>query len=158
MRVFRLAYTGDFLNDQGESAYGDLGLAPLDAAPFVQYHVLHRQAPRSNDATYWQQLYSMQVEPDELCGLNAVVVLRPSVRREAIAAAADELVVIGRSSAGYDKINVEACTEHDVALFNVPMALNHATGSTALMFMLALAKRLPQQERLGARAGGICRA
>ena len=53
--------------------------------------------------------------------------------------------------AGYDKIDVEACTEHDVALFNVPLALNHATGSTALMFMLALAKRLPQQERLARR-------
>jgi phosphoglycerate dehydrogenase-like enzyme len=33
-------------------------------------------------------------------------------------------------------------------LFNAPLALNHATASTALLFMLALAKRLPQQERL----------
>ncbi len=110
------------------------------------------RAPRPGDASYWQQLYSMRVEPDELRGLNAIVVLRPSIKREAIAAAADELVVIGRSGAGYDKIDVEACTEHDVALFNVPLALNHATGSTALMFMLALAKRLSEQERL-ARLG-----
>src|SRR5262249_28222849 len=54
--------------------------------------------------------------------------------------------------AGYDKIDVAACTEHDIALFNAPMALNHSTASSALLFMLALAKRLPEQERI-TRAG-----
>jgi len=60
--------------------------------------------------------------------------------------------VIGRSGAGYDKVDVAACTENDVALFNAPMALNHSTASSALLFMLALAKRLPAQERM-TRAG-----
>src|SRR5262249_23872903 len=58
------------------------------------------------------------------------------------------LVVIGRSGAGYDKIDLAACTEHGVAVFNAPMALNHSTASSALLFMLALAKRLPDQERV----------
>ena len=61
-------------------------------------------------------------------------------------------MVIGRSGAGYDKIDVAACTEHGVALFNVPLALNHPTASAALLLMLALVKRLPQQEKV-ARAG-----
>jgi phosphoglycerate dehydrogenase-like enzyme len=43
---------------------------------------------------------------------------------------------------------VAACTENDVAVFNVPFALNHSTASSALMFMLALAKKLPQQDRV----------
>ena len=59
-----------------------------------------------------------------------------------------DLVVIGRSGAGYDKIDLAACTEHGVAVFNAPMALNHSTASSALLFMLALAKRLPDQERV----------
>src|SRR5207244_10342626 len=42
--------------------------------------------------------------------------------------------------------------EHDVVLFNVPTVLNHSTASTALLFILALAKRLPEQER-ATRAG-----
>ena len=57
-------------------------------------------------------------------------------------------MVIGRSGTGYDKIDLEACTEHGVAVFNAPMALNHPTASSALLFMLALAKRLFEQERL----------
>jgi phosphoglycerate dehydrogenase-like enzyme len=39
-------------------------------------------------------------------------------------ARAADLVVIGRSGAGYDKVDVAACTENDVALFNAP-ALTH---------------------------------
>ena len=61
-------------------------------------------------------------------------------------------MVIGRSGAGYDKIDLAACTDHDVAVFNAPLALNHSTAASALLFMLALAKRLPEQERI-ARQG-----
>ena len=35
-----------------------------------------------------------------------------------------------------------------MAVFNAPTALNHSTASAALLFMLALAKRLPDQERI----------
>ena len=45
-----------------------------------------------------------------------------------------------------------ACTDNDVAVFNVPHALNHSTASTALLYMLALAKRLKEQEQV-AREG-----
>ena len=37
-------------------------------------------------------------------------------------------------------------------LFNAPIGLHHATASSALLFMLALAKRLPEQQRV-ARTG-----
>ena len=156
MRTFRLAFTGDYLNEDGASAYGDLGLAALEEAGCIQFHFLTRQAPRAGDLGYWRSFYSMEVTPEDVRGLDGLVVLRPSVKRETLEEASD-LVVIGRSGAGYDKIDVEACTDHGVALFNVPFALDHATASTALMFMLALSKRLPQQERLAPPAAGTCR-
>jgi phosphoglycerate dehydrogenase-like enzyme len=56
--------------------------------------------------------------------------------------------VIGRSGAGYDKVDLAACTENDVAVFNAPRALDHSTASTALLFLLALAKKLKAQERI----------
>jgi phosphoglycerate dehydrogenase-like enzyme len=62
------------------------------------------------------------------------------------------LVVIGRAGVGTDKIDLAACTEHDVAVFNAPDSLTHSTASAALLLMLALAKRLPGQERM-ARSG-----
>jgi phosphoglycerate dehydrogenase-like enzyme len=151
MRPFRVAYTGDFLNEDGTLAYGDMSLSLLRDQPFIQYRVLTDLAPQPGDRGYWQRFYSLEVKPEHVADLDGLVVLRPKVQRETLASAPD-LVAIGRSGAGYDKVDVAACTDHGVALFNVPMALNHSTAATALLFMLALAKRLPEQERI-ARAG-----
>jgi phosphoglycerate dehydrogenase-like enzyme len=147
-----VALTGDFLNEAGVPAYGDAGLPLLERCPWVRHHFLRDQAPRADDPGYWEHFYSLEVRPEHLAGVDGLIVLRPWVTRGTFAGGAEDLVVIGRSGAGYDKIDVAACTANDVALFNAPLALNHSTASSALLFMLALAKRLPQQERV-ARSG-----
>src|SRR5262249_28717835 len=115
------------------------------------YHFIREQAPRPDDPGYWQRFYSLEVKPEHIADVDGLVVLRPWVKRGTFARGAGDLVVIGRSGAGYDKIDVAACTENDVALFTAPLALNHSTASSALLFMLALAKRLPEQERVARR-------
>jgi phosphoglycerate dehydrogenase-like enzyme len=152
LRIFRVALTGDFLNASGSLANGDAGLSRLAAAPFIRYGFLADLAPRPGDASYWSRLYSLEVTPEHIQDVDGLIVLRPWVKRAAFAHGAERLVVIGRSGAGYDKIDLAACTEHGVAVFNAPLALNHSTASAALLFMLALAKRLPEQERV-VRAG-----
>jgi phosphoglycerate dehydrogenase-like enzyme len=148
MRKFRIALTGDFLNDQGAIAYGDLSLSLWEEKPFIQYHFLKNLSPRPGDASYWSRIYSLEITPEHIDGIDGLVVLRPWVKRSAFAHGAKDLVVIGRSGTGYDKIDLTACTENDVALFNAPDALRHSTASSALLFMLALAKRLPEHERI----------
>jgi phosphoglycerate dehydrogenase-like enzyme len=140
--------TGDFLDESGAVAYGDIGLDLLGARPDVRWHFVTDLAPRPGDRAYWDRLYSLVVEPEHIRGVDGLVVLRPWVKRSTFADGAENLVVIGRSGAGYDKIDLAACTEHGVAVFNAPMALNHPTASSALLFMLALAKRLPDHERV----------
>src|SRR5262249_335614 len=152
MRLFRVAFTGDFLNERGIYAYGENSLGLLDGCPFLRYHFLKDLAPRPNEPDYWQRFYCLEVTAEHVGDLDGLVVLRPWVKRSTFANGAGDLVVIGRSGAGYDKIDVDACTNNDVAVFNVPHALDHATASTALMFMLALAKRLKEQEQV-ARQG-----
>jgi phosphoglycerate dehydrogenase-like enzyme len=152
VRIFQVALTGDFLDEAGRPAYGDAGLDLLSSCPFLRYRYLTEQAPRPGDADYWRRFYSLEVTPEQVAGLNGLVVLRPWLKRAAIARGAGDLVVVGRSGAGYDKIDVAACTEHGIALFNVPLALNHPTASAALLLLLALAKRLPQQQSV-ARSG-----
>ncbi|MDB5349938.1 MAG: Glyoxylate reductase [Planctomycetota bacterium] len=148
MRPFRIALTGDFLDDRGQSAYGSLGLPLLDARPDVAYRFLRDQAPQAGDPSYWRRFYSMQLKPEHVENSDGLIVLRPSVNRATFARGAADLVVIGRSGAGYDKIDVDACTENDVALFNAPDALTHPTASSALLFMLALAKKMRGQETI----------
>jgi phosphoglycerate dehydrogenase-like enzyme len=148
LRIFRVALTGDFLDATGTIAYGDIGLSLWQDAPFLHHHFLLEHAPRKDDTSYWSRFYSMRVEPEHLAGVNGLVVLRPWVQRDTFADGARDLVVIGRSGAGYDKIDVASCTDNNVALFNAPLALNHPTASAALLLMLALAKRLRAQEKI----------
>lgn len=151
MTPFRIALTGDFLDDSEQPAYGDLGLPLLASNPRIRYHFLLDQSP-ANDAGFWDKLYSLEVRPQHIANVEGLIVLRPWVTKATFAEGAATLVVIGRSGAGHDKIDVDACTQNDVALFNAPLGLHHATASSALLFMLALAKRLPEQERV-ARSG-----
>jgi phosphoglycerate dehydrogenase-like enzyme len=140
--------TGDFLDATGKVAQGDAGLPLLEGVPYVEHQFIREQAPAPDDPSYWDRFYSLEVTAEQIRRVNGLVVLRPYVTARTFARGADDLVVVGRSGAGYDKIDVAACTAHDVALFNAPHALNHPTASAALLLMLALAKRLPWQERI----------
>jgi phosphoglycerate dehydrogenase-like enzyme len=148
LQPFRVAFTGDFLDASGASAYGDVGLERLTSQPHLRAHFLTDLAPKPGDSGYWTRLYALQVDAAHIADIDGLVVLRPWVTRKTFAEGAHRLVVIGRSGAGYDKIDLAACTEHGVAVFNAPMALNHSTASSALLFMLALAKRMKVQERI----------
>jgi phosphoglycerate dehydrogenase-like enzyme len=148
MRTFRIAYTGDFLNPEGKPAHGDVGTSEFDAVPFIQYHFIKELAPNPDDPTYYDRLYSLEVKPEYIEDVDALIVLRPWIKPEVFANGADNLTVIGRFGVGYDKIDADALTANDVALFNAPDALTHSTGSSAFLFMLALSKRLKDQERI----------
>ncbi len=148
MTPFRIRYTGDYLNERGEPALPDLALDLYRDEPAIRYDFLRDQSPQPGQHDYWDRLYSLEVQPHHLEQANGLVIFRPWVRASAFANGAESLVVIGRAGAGYDKIDLEACTRHGVAVFNAPDTLTHSTASSAFLFILALAKRLPEQQRL----------
>jgi phosphoglycerate dehydrogenase-like enzyme len=150
LRTFEIRLSGDMLNEQGEPANGYFGQDIFQSAPFVHYAFLHDQAP--HDPSYWDRLYSLEMEPHHIADAHGLVIIRPYVRASLFARGAENLVVIGRAGVGTDKIDMRACTENDVAVFNAPESLTHSTASAAMVFILALAKRLPAQERM-ARSG-----
>ncbi len=124
----------------------------LSGRPDIRWHFINDLAPRADDSGYWSRLYSLELSPAHIKDVDGLIVLRPWVTKRTFASGAGDLCVIGRSGAGYDKIDLEACTENGVAVFNAPLALNHSTASSALLFMLALSKRLFEQDRT-TRAG-----
>ena len=152
MRVFKVLFSGDYLDENGDVAWKDTGFDRLHNIPFIQTGFLTDQKPQPNDPSYSDRLYSLEVTPRHVADANGIVVCRPWVKASAFSRGAENLVVIGRAGAGYDKIDLEACTANDVLVFNSPHSLVHSTASAALLFILALAKRLPEHERM-ARSG-----
>jgi phosphoglycerate dehydrogenase-like enzyme len=133
-KTFRVAFTRDYLNDSGEVAYGDLGLSRLDESPQVEYHFLDE--------------YRDPVTPEQIKSVDALSIIYPHVTQETFAEGAERLTVVGRCGAGYDRIDLEACTAAGVALVNAPNALRFPAASAALMFILVLSKRLWELDRL----------
>lgn len=131
---FSVGFTRDFLNDAGQLAYGDIGLALLDQSPLVTYRFLDR--------------YSELVTPEQIADVDALVLIYPYVKPETFARGAERLAFVGRCGVGYDRIDVAACTAADVALLNAPQAMRLPTASASLTLMLALSKRLMELDRL----------
>ena len=148
MAHFKVFYTGDYLNEEGGLSVPDIRLGLYKNQTLIQHDFLRDQSPRPGEKGYWDRLYSLEIQPQHVAQANGIVIFRPWVKASAFTSGAENLVVIGRAGAGYDKIDLNACTANDVAVFNCPDTLTHSTASAAFLFILALAKRLPEQERL----------
>ena len=148
MPAFKLFFTGDYLDEKGTVKYGDIGLDTLAGSGYVETGFFLDQKPVPGDSTYWDRLYSLEIKPEHVAEANGIVVFRPWVKASAFANGAENLVVLARAGAGYDKIDISACTANDVVLFNAPDTLTHSTASAAFTLMFALAKKLLEQARL----------
>ena len=60
----------------------------------------------------------------------------------------DRLAIIARWGAGYDMVDVPACTEASVLLAITPEGVRKPVAEAILTFFLALAKKLPQKDKL----------
>src|SRR5689334_12780691 len=100
--TFDVALTGDFYDAAGQPKYADLGLGVFDGHPHVRVQPFkeHRKV----------------IGPDQLQGVNGIIVLTPAVTRESVANA-DDLLAVGRFGVGYDAVDVKACTDADVVAF-----------------------------------------
>jgi phosphoglycerate dehydrogenase-like enzyme len=147
MSVFNLFFTGDYLNEAGQLV-ADVSLDRLMATGYIKADFLRDQTPTPGDSAYWDRLYSLEIKPEHVAKANGIVIFRPWVKASAFANGAKDLVVLARAGVGYDKIDITACTENDVLVFNAPDTLTHSTASAALTLMLMLAKKVPQQQEL----------
>jgi phosphoglycerate dehydrogenase-like enzyme len=125
---FQAAFTRDYVDDTGQLTYGDVGLHLLDESSLIEYRFL--------------QEYHQVVTPEQIADVDGLFVHYPHVTRQTFAQGAGRLTVVARCGAGYDRIDVQACTQADVALTNAPNALRFPSASSALMFILVLAKQL----------------
>lgn len=56
------------------------------------------------------------------------------------------LLAVGNVAVGYDNIDIQACTEHGVAVLNTPHVLDETTADLAFALMLAVARRVVEAD------------
>jgi phosphoglycerate dehydrogenase-like enzyme len=139
--MFRVGLTRDFLNPDGTPAFGDIGLALLDAAPGVEWEYLAEN--------------TRELRADQIRDFDALAVLAPRVTAATLEGA-ERLALIARYGVGYDSVDVAACTRHGVLLTITPDGVRRPMATVVLTYLLALSHRLLEQDRL-TRAGGWAR-
>lgn len=134
---YRVAISPDLFAADGSSVLGDVRLDLLDNAPGVEWRSL---GPVGRELT-----------ADDLRGLDALALFGQKVT-DASLQGNDRLAIVARIGVGYDNVDVAACTRHGVMLTITPGAVRRPMALANLTFLLALAHRLLEQDRL-IRAG-----
>src|SRR5436190_12153856 len=101
--------------------------------------------PRDNFLT------EQQMSEEELLGqlpgcVASLAGSEPYTRAVIAKAAAAGLKVIARAGVGYDAVDLEAATDHGVAVCYAPGTNQEAVAEHAFMLMLALTRRLREQD------------
>ena len=132
-RTFRVALTGDFRREDGQPAFRDVGLNTLGAVPGVEVRYFSEHRP--------------EVAPEQLAGINGVIVLTPRVTATSLLNTPD-LLAAGRFGVGYDTVDVAACTAADVLLFIAAGAVDRPVAEATVGWMLALSHHLRTKDAL----------
>jgi D-3-phosphoglycerate dehydrogenase len=130
---FRVGVTRDFIRPNGELGFGGAGVRLLEQAPGIEVTFLPE--------------HGKELRPEEIAGFDALGVLGPRVTPETLKGN-ERLALVARFGVGYDNIDIPACTDCGVFLTITPEAVQRPMAVVNLTFMLALAGRLMEQDKL----------
>ena len=131
--LFRVALTADFYNERGQLNYPDVGLDQFANAPRIDVGQFRQHHP--------------EIAPEQLAGIQGVMVLAPRVTAQSLSQAQD-LLAITRFGVGYDSVDVAACTAADVVLCITAGAVDHSVAEATVGWMLALSHHMRVKDRL----------
>src|SRR5262245_58805020 len=122
--------TADF-HSEGKLLFKEIGLRLLEEAG-VRYHFLERREP--------------VLSPAVLEDIDGLICLAPRITSESLANTR-RLLAVARFGVGYDTVDVNACTEADVALLIAKGAVDYSVAEAILAWMLALGHRMVKKDQ-----------
>ena len=136
--IFRVALTADFFDSDGTCKFMDMGLSVFDDRTHIRTSVFSVHRP--------------EIGADQVKDVQGVVVLTPAVTAETVSAS-ENLLAICRFGVGYDSVDVDACTQADVAVLITAGAVDRSVAEATVGWMIALTHHMRVKDRL-VRTGG----
>jgi D-3-phosphoglycerate dehydrogenase len=138
MSTFKVGFSPDLPRTEAGEPRFDLGFDVLAGVPGLELGMLPGEPSR-------------ELAAEQLGGFDALILWGARVT-EASLAGADRLRIVARLGVGYDNVDVEACTRRGIAVTIAPDGVRRPMAASAMLFILALAHRLPAKDRI-ARSG-----
>jgi D-3-phosphoglycerate dehydrogenase len=130
---FRIGFSADFLRPDGTPAFPDIGLSLLENHPGLAWDFLPEYRP--------------EYAPHQLAPYDIVISLKPRVTAASLDGV-ERLTAIGRCGVGYDNVDLQACTERDIAVYITPGGVVRPMAESIVLMVLALSHRLVAKDRL----------
>jgi phosphoglycerate dehydrogenase-like enzyme len=132
-KTFRIGVSSDFYTEAREAAEGVIrdkfaGAPGIEVVPMPAFED-HHSTPEV--LQQFDAIFAMATRVNE-AGLRGVT----------------RLACVARWGVGYDRIDTDALTAHDVALTITPNSVKRPVAEAIFTFALALAKNLPTQDRI----------
>lgn len=132
MSRYRVAVTGDQVASDGSSIFGDIGLTRLGVAG-IDWSIV--------------AVPDRAISAAQLDGFDALLLMGDR-KVDALTLTGGGLRHVARFGAGYDQVDVAACTAAGVLVTNTPDAVRVPMAHAALAMVLALAHELLAKDRL----------
>jgi D-3-phosphoglycerate dehydrogenase len=124
--------SGDFLDPRGKLIYPEFDLSPL----------------RRDDIELGFLSRRDRVDAAEIEGADVLILLLSRFDRASIPAGG-RLALVARFGMGLDNVDIEACTEHGIAVVNTPDGGRRSMALAAITLMLALMANLMPKSAIG---------
>jgi lactate dehydrogenase-like 2-hydroxyacid dehydrogenase len=133
---YRVAISGDFYKPDGTPVFADFDLSTLRSARSVEVKIISAADP---------------VRAEDMEDCDALILMGVGFAASSVPKSG-RLAVIARWGVGYDKVDVDACTNNGIALCITPDGVRRPVAVSIIAFMLALTGKLMVKDRL-ARMG-----
>lgn len=130
---FRVGFSADFRGEDGRLAFPDIGLSTLADVPGLSYEFLSD--------------YRSEYTPGQLAAYDVVISLKPKLTAKSLQGVT-RLCAVGRCGVGYDNVDLNACTEHGVAVYITPGGVMRPVAEAILLLILSLSHRLIEKDRM----------
>ncbi len=130
---FRVGLSRDFLDEQRQLIFPDIGLGLLHSQPGLEYEFLSDYRP--------------EYDPEQISGYDVLISLKPRVTSHSLRGV-ERLCAVGRCGVGYDNVDLAACTEHDIAVYITPRGVVRPIAESIVLFVLALSHNLVRKDRM----------
>ena len=135
MADFHVALSGDFLRPDGSPSFPEFDLSPLQGREGLTMSYLEKE----------DVISAAQLEE-----IDALILLSSRMAPESFPASG-RLALVARFGVGFDNVDVEACTENDVALVITPDGVRRPVAVSILTLLFALTGKLMVKDRIARR-------
>ncbi len=133
MEQFRVALSGDFKKEDGSPTFPSFDLTPLTDNPKIE--------------TFWVDAVDGAIPASSLQDCDALILLVPKVTAESIPTDG-RLKAVARFGVGYDNVDVDACTNNNIAVIITPDGVRRPVAVSIITYVLALSQKLLRKDRI----------